>query len=56
MSAGFLLRTNMRNGSAATSHTDLFFVDSRVHKLDYLFKRRYFYFKVENSNFLSTFT
>jgi hypothetical protein len=33
-----------------------FFVDSRIHKLDDFRARRYFYFRVENSNFLSTFS
>jgi len=56
MSAGFLLRINMRNGSSATSHTDPVFVDSIIHKLDDLCARRYFYFRVDNSNFLSTFS
>ena len=42
MSAGLLIGANMRYRSAATSHTDPFFVDSRIHKLEDLCARRYF--------------
>jgi hypothetical protein len=56
MLAGLLLGTNMRYRSAASSHTDRFFVHSRIHKLGDLCARRYFFFRVEFSNFLSTFS